>query len=425
MGRQPPSGWYEEYIMRIKNTSLAGIALAISVTLLYPSGGWSQTFKILHSFGGPGDGTQPVAGLVFGPDGKLYGGTSGGGNIHNAFCFPAGCGTVFQLTPNSDGTWTETVIHNFNGRQGAGTSFEAPLFDNRGNLYGTTGGGGAHNLGTVFELSPNGSDGWNFSSLYSFQNTSDGWSPSGIAMRDGTLYATASWGGGDNDQGSVISLTHTSVTGWAEQTLHDFNTFNDGWLPSGLVFDAAGNAYGTTFYSGADVGQGCGTGIVYKLTQNPQTRRWIETILYDFKCGQNDGANPSSTVVFDAAGNLYSTTAYGGLSGWGTVFKLTPNPDGSWSETILWNFEAGAQVYAGVTFDASGNLYGVTEGTGDVYKLTPSSGGQWTETILHHFNGQDGAYPFASVILDSAGNIYGTTQLGGTYNQGVVFEVTP
>src|SRR5690242_7723355 len=155
--------------MKPKSILFAGVVLAMSITLLHPTSVWSQTFKILHDFGGPGDGKQPVGGLVFGPDGKLYGGTSGGGNSGgNARCFPGGCGTVYQLAPNPDGTWTETILHNFNGGQGAGTSFLAPVFDNRGNLFGTTGGGGAYNDGTVFELSPNGTGGWNFSSLYAY-----------------------------------------------------------------------------------------------------------------------------------------------------------------------------------------------------------------------------------------------------------------
>lgn len=392
-------------------------SMALAFILFCATAAKAQTFKILHSFGAPGDGAQPVAGLVFDSQGNLYGQTSSGGSA-GTVCGLAGCGTVFKLAPNTDGTWTETVLHNFNGFDGAGATFEAPVFDNRGNLFSTTGGGGSHRYGTVFELTPNGNGRWHFSSLYSFTAGSDGWSPSGLVVHNGSLYGTTSWGGGENDEGVVFNLTQSTPAGWSELTVHTFNEYTDGWLPAGLVFDTNGNAYGTTFYGGTN--QNLGT--VYKLTQDPVTKRWTETIIHEFEA--LDGNNPSSTMVFDSAGNLYSTTIGGGRRGGGNVFELLPNSDGTWTLKTIYSFYPGEDSYAGVTFDQFGNLYGATEGSGRVYKLTPSSG-EWTETTLHQFDGSDGAYPFANVILDSAGNIYGTTQLGGQYGQGVVFEIMP
>lgn len=404
--------------MKSKRIFLASMTLAIfAVAVLCASAAQAQTFKILHSFGAFGDGAQPISGLVADRQGNLYGQTSAGGG-GDAFCGAGGCGTVFELTPNSDGTWSEAILHRFIGPDGAGASFEPPVFDSRGNLYGTTGNGGSHSLGTVFQLTPLGDGKWAFSSLYSFANGSDGWGPSGIVFHNGMVYATASWGGGQNDEGAVINLSQSSPNHWSELSLHDFNEYNDGWLPEGLVFDPSGNAYGTTFYGGPN--QNLGT--VYKMTQDPVSRRWTETIIHEFET--LDGNNPSAPLVFDSSGNLYSTTIGGGRRGGGNVFELMPNSDGTWSFKTIYSFYPGELSYAGVAFDQQGNLYAITEGSGRVYKLTPSSG-EWTATILHQFNGSDGAYPFASVILDSAGNIYGTTQLGGQYGKGVAFEVSP
>lgn len=388
---------------------LAAAFLCVSVTD-------AQTFKILHSFGAPGDGSQPVSGLVFDGQGNLYGQASQGG-AGSPLCGTQGCGTVFELSPQSDGTWSETILHQFGGPDGAGGSFIAPVFDSGGNLYGTTSGGGIHLDGTAFQLTPRGNGRWGFDSLYSFNDSSSGYGPSGVAFNNGAVYATVSWGGGENDEGTVIRLSHPSPNHWSEMTLHAFNEYTDGWLPEGLVFDADGNAYGTTFYGGI---QNLGT--VYKLTRDPTTGQWTETIIHKFDI--LDGNNPSAPLVFDSSGNLYSTTIGGGQLGGGNVFELSPNSDGTWRLKTIYSFLPGEDSYAGVTFDQQGNLYAITEGSGRVYKLTPSSG-EWTATILHQFSGSDGAFPFASVTLDSAGNVYGTTQLGGQYDQGVAFEITP
>jgi uncharacterized repeat protein (TIGR03803 family) len=261
--------------------------------------------------------------------------------------------------------------------------------------------------------------------LYSYKNASDGFQPSGIVVANGSVYAAATWGGGQGDQGTIISLNHASPARWTELTLRDFNQNTDGYRLNGLVSDAADNLYGTTLFSAPGVGNGCGTGMVYKLSRDPGSRNWSETVLYAFQCGINDGAHPTSTVTFDTSGNLYGTTNDGGLYGGGTVFKLTPNANGTWSETKLWDFEAGATPYGGVTLDSQGNLYGTTLNSNTVYKLTPSSNGQWTRTVLHQFFGPDGFYPYANLVLDADGNIYGTTYVGGGNHKGVVFKITP
>ena len=166
---------------------------------------------------------------------------------------------------------------------------------------------------------------------------------------------------------------------------------------------------------------------------------WTEKLLHSFN--DTDGALPRAGLIFDAAGNLYGTTSEGGAYSWGTVFELTPAGGGNWTETVLHSFgngTDGASPYAGLIFDAAGNLYGTAwqGGTyfyGTVFELTPTAGGGWTETVLHSFgNGADGYYPYSGLIFDAAGNLYGTTGGGGTYSCnrglyhcGTVFELTP
>jgi uncharacterized repeat protein (TIGR03803 family) len=148
--------------------------------------------------------------------------------------------------------------------------------------------------------------------------------------------------------------------------------------------------------------------------------------------------DPSGNLTIDAAGNLYSTTSDGGGYEGGAVFKLAPNQDGTWAESVLHSFTGGADglyPFSGLVFDAAGNLYGTTSfggdlislscypGCGVVFKLTPTSSG-WSETVLHTFWGY-GRNPSAGVIMDAAGNLYGTTGFNPSGNNGLVFEITP
>jgi uncharacterized repeat protein (TIGR03803 family) len=244
----------------------------------------------------------------------------------------------------------------------------------------------------------------------------------------------------------VISLSLTS--GWAadsETVLYNFVNYNDGTHPlAGLIMDAAGNLYGTTY--GGSFGGG---GTVFELW--PSTGGgWTETVLYHFDHGNSDGAFPSAGLIMDGAGNLYGTTNNGGFADiWGngcycgTVFELSPIEGGGWRETKLHSFGYGGDGaypgYAGVIMDAAGNLYGVTGyggiyGYGIVFELSPRAGGGWTETVLHSFgNGDDGSWPQGGLTVDSAGNLYGTTFWGGIYRHctggnggcGTVFELSP
>ena len=260
-----------------------------------------------------------------------------------------------------------TVIHNFTGGIDGAAPSAGLTMDGAGNLYGTT------FVGTVFKLVHKGS-GWIFNPLYSFTGGDDGsqLTASVTLGVDGNLYGATAGGGG----GSCMS-------GYP----------------------------------------GCGT--VFKLKPKPAACKsalcpWRETQLHAFT--GPDGAYPLSNVIFDRAGKLYGTTAYGGLYGdcdnydgfgCGTAYMLT-HANGGWRETILWNFGQGIDgqsPYTGMVFDKSGNLYGVTVrggsyGQGTVFQLTPSGSG-WTENVLYSFQGgNDGGGPYAGLIVDEAGKLY-------------------
>jgi uncharacterized repeat protein (TIGR03803 family) len=268
--------------------------------------------------------------------------------------------------------------------------------------------------------------------VYSFNSNDGAYSDSNVIFdAAGNLYGTTAYGGGGGSCsagcGTVFELSRKSG-GIKETVLHRFDdNGKDGYYPyAGLVFDSSGNLYGTTAAGGdstACVG-GCGT--VFELT--PQAGgAWTETVLHSFD--STDGYYPEANLILDASGNLYGSTPAGGAYGYGTVFELTATPDGKWTEQVLYNFDGGYGSYGNLVSDASGNLYGTTGGGGayghgTVFELTPNADGGWTETILHSFNGSDGLQPLAGLILKS-GDLYGTTISGGAYGSGTVFELMP
>jgi uncharacterized repeat protein (TIGR03803 family) len=283
----------------------------------------------------------------------------------------------------------------------------------------------------------------NLNVLHTFTGK-DGGFPSSqlIADSTGTLYGTTQQGGFLNVNcafatcGVVFAMTRTPSGKWKESVLHAFTLGKDGATPiAGLVLDSTGNLYGTAYNGGrGNCSRRCGVAFVLTRTSSG---KWKETVLHSFTGGE-DGANPVSGLIFDTKGNLYGTTQTGGASGFGVVFELAPNSSGEWKERVLHAFTGGkdgGNPAASLVFDASGNLYGTTasggrgkcqgRGCGVVFKLTPASGGNWKESVLHTFTGSDGAYPAATLILDPTGNLYGATPLGGAYNWGVAFKLKP
>jgi uncharacterized repeat protein (TIGR03803 family) len=255
---------------------------------------------VLHSFGGGSDGVNPYAGLVLDPAGNFYGTTFLGGD-HNS-------GVVFEL----DSAGKETVLYSFTGGADGSGPLASLVRDAVGNLYGTASFGGISNCtsgcGTVFKLDTTGK----LTILHSFTGGKDGGNSRTGLVRDaaGNLYGTTI-GGGINGVGVVFKID----TSGKQSILHNFfGSPDDGATPrGGLVRDSAGNLYGTTSNGGAQ-----GRGVVFRLSSTGK-----ETILYTFT-GGSDGGNPLAGLVRDAAGNLYGTTFLGGTSNNGVVFKLTP-----------------------------------------------------------------------------------------------------
>jgi len=382
---------------------------------------------VLHALGGEGDASFPTSALVADAAGNLYG--EGGGGAH-------GFGAIFKLTRTSGG-WKESVIYSFPGGKSGAAPMGGLVWDAVGNLYGTTVAGGTPlvchkaGCGTVFELSPSSDGEWKETVLYRFGSCkTDGCLPYGGAIFDasGSLYGTTKGGAGSGGQGTVFKLTPTSG-GWTEELLYSFTNNGVGGFPaSGLVFDKTGNLYGAAT---------AGYGTIFELT--PNSGGWQGKLLYGFP-GGSDGRAPNGPLIFDGAGNIYGTTQEGGPQNYGTTFELSPH-DGTWSETVLYDFcsisncQDGGEPIAGLVFDAGGDLYGTTyygggesycagRGCGAVFKLE-LSGGKWTESVLHSFTaGNDGQNPMAAVIVEG-GKLYGTTLYGGVHNDGVVFQVKP
>jgi uncharacterized repeat protein (TIGR03803 family) len=256
-----------------------------------------------------------------------------------------------------------------------------------------------------------------------------------IMDTNGNLYGTTLQGGA-NGEGTVFELVKSAGT-YSEKVLHSFGGSNDGYQPcAGLIMDANGDLYGTTYGGGA-----YSEGTVFELVKSSATPpTYREKILYSFG-GGGDANNPYAGLIMDTNGNLYGTTYYGGVYGCGTVFKLKKS-SGTYTEKILHSFGSnssghcgessdGYNPYAGLIMDTNGNLYGTTyEGGASDYgavfelKAPKSSSGTYSEKILHSFgSSSDGYNPYAGLIMDTNGNLYGTTYEGGANGYGTVFEL--
>jgi uncharacterized repeat protein (TIGR03803 family) len=398
----------------------------------------AQTYQVLHSFGGV-DGAYPFAGLSMDSAGNLYGTTDMGGML-SCTQYPNGCGTVFKLKHSGSG-WSLNSLYKFpGGSGGAGTMAEVAIGAD-GSLYGTTDVGGILSCspydtgcGTVYKVRPperacaTALCSWNEVVLYSFMGGADGALPGyGKPVFDsaGNLYNTVTEGGSTDclamGCGLVYKLTPLT-NGWAKSVVHLFTGVDGQYPAGGVIFDNAGNIYGTTALGG-----GAGYGVVFELT--PSGSGWTETVLYSFQ-GGSDGQYPEGGLVFDGSGNIYGATSYGGVHGGGTVFELAPSGDG-WTFQTLYNFGgSGFGPYGALVMDQAGNLYGTTysggsQGFGAVFKLTQSDHG-WSYISLHDFTGgDDGGNPGCGVMFDASGNLYGTASTGGVYRDGIVWQVTP
>jgi uncharacterized repeat protein (TIGR03803 family) len=362
------------------------------------------TFKSLYSFTGGLDGAHPTAPLIY-DKGTLYGTTPQGG----AYTL----GTVFKITPSG----TETVLHSFKGNSDGATPGSERLINVNGALFGTTTEGGASNNGTVFRIGTSGKE----SVIYSFKGGSDGALPEAALLDyNGVLYGTTVIGGTGTDCpdtngcGTVFKLT----TSGAETVIHNFVGGSDGSYPEAGLIVVNGALYGTTVYGGTGAcTEGCGT--VFKITTSGS-----ESVLHSF--GNSDGNEPFARLL-DLGGTLYGTTRLGGAIGYGTVFKIST----SGNESVVYSFTFGADggdPWGGL-IAVNGALYGTTEyganstcngGCGTVFSLTPSG----TLSSLYSFTGKsDGGQPTAGLV-NVNGTLYGTTSEAGGYADGTVFSIS-
>jgi len=332
---------------------------------------------------------------------------------------------LFLLTGTLALAQTEKVLYSFQGGADGSSPSIVLVADSAGNLYGTTSDGGAsacdEGCGTVFELSPGPGGQWTKSVLYSFQGGSDGAVPTAGVIFDaaGNLYGTTSVGGKDHD-GTVFELS-PSGSGWTETTLYTFTNKKDGGYPiAGLLRDSAGNLFGTTLFGGHAHG-----GVVFKLTLSGGS--WSESVLHAFT-GRKDGIDPESGLIMDEDGVLYGSTD-------STVFRLTPPSPGhpKWMFKVLSTPDGGPIGPATLFGGNNGVLYGTQKfGTGPANAgaafqvAPPARHGHWTGSSIYVFNGgSDGLYPYGGVIGDAAGNLYGTTSGDGHASFGTVFKLTP
>ncbi len=408
------------------------VALLLTRVALQPA--HAQTFTVIHNFsggpdgGGPGTGTLDAAGNFYG--------VTGDGGTHQQNC-QYGCGTVFKLS-QMNGDWILSTLYNFTGGNDGYGPNDGIVFGPDGSLYGTTYHGGAGNYGTVYKLQPSLTFchsvlcPWTETILHTFAGGTDGTLPSGGIVFDsaGNLYGTTEGGGGsryctDNDGCGVVYELTPSGGAWTETLLHTFTGGADGEVPTeGVVFNSAGDLFGAC-QGGSSPAE---YGAVYELV--PSGSGWSKSFIYQFT-GGSDGYDPNGLIV-DSAGTLYGTTSFGGSGGGGTVYDLAPQ-NGNWLFGLLYPLvQPNPHIYgplAPLTMDAAGNLYGTSfsggqYGAGSVFKLTPA-GGSWNYASLHDFTGgDDGGGPVSPVVLDSQGNVYGTTRFDGFYGDGVAFKIT-
>ena len=349
-------------------TVLGGDFGSGTVFMLSPTPiGWIHT--VLYSFTSGADGGEPYKGVTIDREGSLYGTTVTGGS---GIC-EGGCGVVYKLT-NSGGTWTQAVIHAFTGGDdGSGPGARVTL-DPSGDVYGMAPTGGADGLGTIYKLHQGHNGTWSLTVIHAFTGGADGATGSAgrMVLRQGRLFGAAT----------------------------------------------AGGIYGS--------------GVVFEVRPRGNSGHWNFRTIYSFR-GQPDGSFPYGALLFDRAGNIYGTTYYGGANGIGSVYQLSPQPIGEWNENVLYSFQEGSDgnsPIGNLVADRVGDLYGTTSegamGSGAIFKLSPSGNGQWIETVVHVFQGPpDGAFPYNGMVVDRFGNFYGATVHGGDHDDGAVYKFSP
>jgi len=396
--RQPPT---ERWLLGLS------ILLMVVGSLALTRPASAQTEAVIYSFGQRnGDGVEPEGTLIADARGNFYGTTTYGGTVGN--------GTIFKLVPNGHGGWKETVLYRFpGGVAGSQPNAATLLMDRSSNLYGTTFFGGVNNVGVAFELSPVAGH-WEETVLYSFGSyAGDGVKPINALIMDanGNLFGVTAFGGSAGT-GSVFELS-PGGNGWTERVI-----YSDAASAAALTMDGVGNLFGTTENG------------VFELSPDGSAG-WIPKTLHSFGATP---VYPQGTLVFDQAGNLYGTTYQGGAKKFGSVYRLSPAPHGDWIFRTLYSFQGypvdGQNPFAGLLLDGAGNLYGTTfdggkYNGGTVFELVAVGGGTYRKKTLWNFNGSDGEQILGGLIQDGLGNLYGTSVFGGAVQAGAIFEVIP
>jgi len=394
-----------------------GLVLLSALTLSsgLQAAAWKE--KILHSFQGDPDGAEPIGPLTPDGHGNFYGTTDIGG---------LGYGTVFKLSPDGSGGWTETIIHSFKDYLDGGYPFFTTLiFDSKGNFYGTTTGGGPNGHGLVFEFSPVGKH-WKETVLYKTGGDSGCGDPWGgvIMDRKGNFYGMCLVSGFPQTE-AIFQLSQSHGT-WKQKVIYNYHSAADNNGAGGLTMDAHGNIF-------AMLSAAYDAPALVELSPNPDGG-WTPTLIHVF----GKRIFPESVPVLDKAGNVYGTTEAGGAYDAGTVYEFTLGANKKWAEKILYSFPScqdGCSPFGGIVFDASGNIYGTTaaggnSNAGSVFELSPDGHGGYQQTTLWLFNTKDGYQALNSLTLDSTGNLYGVTPYGdgGSCNShngcGLAFELS-
>lgn len=407
--------------INLRTGTVALVAAVLFVTTIVAQPAQAQTFTALGNFNGR-NGTNPLY-VTLDSGGNVYGTTYYGGKSQGL-----GAGTVFKAT-HYGSHWILTTLYNFYGHADGGNPYSGVIFGPDGALYGAASAGGSYGHGVVYKLRPSPTEcaaaecTWTETVLYNFNGASDGEAPQGnlVFDRAGNLYGTT-LSGGPGGSGSVYELT-PSQGHWTLTVIHGFTNSSDGGEPANGVIFEAGNLYGTTVSGGSN-----SLGVVYEFT--PGSPGWTETVLHNFAGG--DDGQVGAGLTFDSRGNLFGFTEDGGSAGWGITFELQPF-NGGYNYSVIYTFEpqpGGAPGYITVpVVDNAGNLYGsgTSGGSGEagvIFELTPAQG-SWNFIPLHDFSGPDGDEPGGGLALDAQGNLYGTVEYGGTGGDGVVWEVTP
>jgi uncharacterized repeat protein (TIGR03803 family) len=433
----------------MKRAQFVKMIVAITAVLMLSAAAWGSTYRVIYNFTGGQDGAFPVdaGNLAIDPNGNLYGTTQYGGD-----CL---LGTLFELSPNGSGGWTETVLHSFcgsgtivNGEPDGAAPSTAPIYNsvvsNPTLLTGTTTFGGSFGEGTGFVWTGPPFQNPPHDLSYSFQ-CSSGCFPYGNSVNLSapsplpTFYYDVFYAGGASGRGAaIVDLVAYSFC--------SLPSCVDGADPAaGVAIDDSGDGYGTTNLGGAS-NQGvvyeCVPQLDFSTSPNATITGLTCSVLHSFAGGTNDGAYPllaPPILTRTCSPNLcnqtmWGTTPFGGAGaahgglGYGTVFDITTFFGFQLAHSF--NLFDGAYPYAGLT-NLNGTFYGTTSaagfagplrlGRGTIYSLTPSG----TLTTLHVFTGPDGAVPYSGLVADSSGNLYGVTNQGGAYGYGVVYEITP